>query len=157
MTKQAYQLHPVGVIRRDEDGPRLEVEEAFRPALKELDEFSHVIVLWWANHLDSDEYRSMMTCNPPYAEEHETGMFATRSPIRPNPVAISTCRIDDVNEAAGIVKLGNIDAVDGTPIVDLKAYFPVCDRVKDAQIPGWLDGWPDWMPDEGLGLEPGEE
>ena len=48
--------------------------------------------------------------------------------------------------------IANIDAYDGTPIVDLKAYFPVCDRVQEVRIPAWLGDWPDWMPDEGLGF-----
>jgi len=46
----------------------------------------------------------------------------------------------------------NIDALDGTPVIDLKAYFPVSDRVKDARLPDWLVGWPEWFPEEGLGL-----
>jgi tRNA (Thr-GGU) A37 N-methylase len=46
-----------------------------------------------------------------------------------------------------------MDAFDGTPVLDLKGYFPVCDRVKDVRIPEWTEGWGEWMPDEGLGLE----
>lgn len=57
-----------------------------------------------------------------------------------------------VDEMKGEVEVENIDAYDGTEIIDIKAYFPVCDRVKDAKIPDWLQGWPDWMPDEGIGL-----
>jgi tRNA (Thr-GGU) A37 N-methylase len=48
--------------------------------------------------------------------------------------------------------VADIDAYDGTPVIDLKAYFPVCDRVKEARIPAWLVDWPEWMPEEGLGL-----
>ena len=81
-----------------------------------------------------------------------TGIFACRSEYRPNPIAITTCEILDVNKAKGIVNIKNIDAYDGTEIIDLKAYFPVCDRVKNAKIPDWLSFWPEWMPDEGIGL-----
>ena len=49
-------------------------------------------------------------------------------------------------------KVADIDAYDGTPIVDLKACFPVCERVKEAYIPEWLSDWPEWMPEEGIGL-----
>jgi hypothetical protein len=45
-----------------------------------------------------------------------------------------------------------IKEIDGTWIIDLKAYFSVCDRVKHAAISPWLSGWPDWMPEEGIGL-----
>lgn len=46
----------------------------------------------------------------------------------------------------------DIEAYEGRPIVDLTAYFPVCERVKAVHIPEWLSDWPDWMPEEGLGL-----
>jgi len=53
------------------------------------------------------------------------------------------------------VRLRNIDALDGSPVLDLKAYFPVVDRVQDAHIPGYLTGWPEWLPESGIGLEEG--
>ena len=65
---------------------------------------------------------------------------------------MTTCRLTAVDEGAGLVEVTDIDAFDGTPIVDLKAYFPVCDRVQEAHIPEWLSDWPDWMPEDGLGL-----
>jgi tRNA (Thr-GGU) A37 N-methylase len=95
----------------------------------------------------------MLQTEPPYAEGRVTGVFATRAEYRPNPIALTTCKILDVDEEDGTVHVAKIDAYDDTPILDLKAYFPVCDRVKDASIPEWLVGWPEWMPDEGLGLE----
>jgi tRNA (Thr-GGU) A37 N-methylase len=99
----------------------------------------------------------MLQTRPPYAEEHLTGIFATRSPYRPNPIAMTTCRVLGVDEATGVVEVANVDTFDGTKIVDLKGYFPVCDRVKDARIPEWLADWPEWMPDDGQGLQPWEE
>ena len=149
----AFEIFPIGHVRRDDDGIRLEVLEPYRPALKELDEFSHVIALWWADQVADDECRQVLQCNPPYAEDHLTGVFATRSPLRPNPVAATTCKILSSDEEAGVVRIAEIDALDGTPVLDLKAYFPVCDRVREAHIPAWLSDWPEWMPDEGLGLE----
>jgi tRNA (Thr-GGU) A37 N-methylase len=65
---------------------------------------------------------------------------------------MTTCKILKVDEANGVVQVANIDAYDDTPIIDLKAYFPVCDRVKEAKIPEWLSDWPEWLPEEGLGL-----
>jgi len=55
------------------------------------------------------------------------------------------------------VLLGNIDAVDETPVVDLKPYYPVCDRVREVKTPAWADEWPEWMPDQGLAPEPAPE
>ena len=56
------------------------------------------------------------------------------------------------DETEGVVTVADIDAYDGTPIVDLKGYFPVCDRVKQTRIPEWLSDWPEWMPEDGIGL-----
>ena len=151
--KGTLEVIPIGTIRREEDEVRLEIAEPYRSALKQLDHFSHVMVFWWANLFDNDEAREMLRTTPPYAPEHECGVFATRSPYRPNPIMMTTCTLLGVDDEEGIVKIAEIDAFDGTAVVDLKAYFPVCDRVKEASIPAWLSDWPDWMPEEGIGLE----
>jgi tRNA-Thr(GGU) m(6)t(6)A37 methyltransferase TsaA len=150
-------MYSIGHIRRNDGGIHLEIAEAFRPALKQLDRFSHVMVFWWADQSDNPDGRGLLQTKPPYAEEHVTGVFATRAPYRPNPIAMTTCKLLGVDEEKGFVQIADIDAYDGTAIVDLKAYFPVCDRVKEAHIPEWLSDWPEWMPDEGIGLEPWEE
>ena len=145
--EEAYQIHPIGYVRSAERGSYLEILEPFRPALKQLDQFSHVIVLWWADQHDNEKSRSLMQCRPPYAEDKLTGVFACRAEYRPNPIAITVCKMIAVGEENGIVPLEYIDAYDGTPIVDLKAYFPVCDRVREAQVPEWVSDWPEWVED----------
>jgi tRNA-Thr(GGU) m(6)t(6)A37 methyltransferase TsaA len=155
--QKAFSVVPIGTVRRDNGQIVLEIEAAYRPALKELDKFSHVMAFWWAHGLDDEEWRTTLQSEPPYAPGHVTGVFATRSPYRPNPIAMTTCKLLAVDEEQGRVQVADIDAVDGTPLVDLKAYFPVCDRVQTAHIPPWLADWPAWMPEEGVGLEPWEE
>ena len=150
------ELRPVGRICRAGDRRWIEIDAAFRPALLSLDRFSHAIVLWWANWVEADEYRTYLQGNPAYAPDHPTGVFASRSPLRPNPIASTVCRLGAVDMSAGTVDVADIDALDGSPVLDLKAYFPVCDRVREARIPEWLVGWPEWMPDEGTGLAEGE-
>ena len=152
-SKVMLKVYPIGRVRRNGGGVRLEIDEAARPALKELGRFSHVMVLWWADRFDSAADRAQLQCEPPYAEGHLTGVFATRSPYRPNPIAMTTCKLLGVDEEQGIVRVADLDAYEGTAVVDLKAYFPVCDRVERAHIPPWLEGWPEWMPEEGIGLE----
>ncbi len=145
-------IHPIGIVRR-KDRLVIEIDKPFRPAMKALGKFSHVIVLWWAHGLDTDEYRQMLQTDPPYAPGHLCGVFATRAPYRPNPIGMSICPIVSVDEENGVVVVTDIDTVDETPVLDLKAYFPVCDRVKSAQIPDWLSDWPEWMPEDGIPLE----
>lgn len=142
-----YQIHPIGYVRSSEGDSHLEILEPFRPALKQLDRFSHVIVLWWADQHDNEKSRSIMQCMPPYAEDKLTGVFACRAEYRPNPVAITVCQLFAVDGESGIVQVPYIDAYDGTPIVDLKAYFPVCDRVREAKVPEWISDWPEWVED----------
>jgi tRNA-Thr(GGU) m(6)t(6)A37 methyltransferase TsaA len=149
-------MYPIGQVRRGDDGICLEIDKPYRPALKQLDRFSHVMVFWWADWFDNEEWRTRLQTHPPYAEEHLTGVFATRSPYRPNPIAMTTCKLLGMDEGQGVLQVADIDAVDGTRIVDLKAYFPVCDRVREAYIPEWLSDWPEWMPEDGIGLEEGE-
>jgi tRNA-Thr(GGU) m(6)t(6)A37 methyltransferase TsaA len=155
--RTTYQMQAIGTVRRNGDTVDLVIADAYRPALKQLDHFSHVMVFWWADRFDNEEDRSQLQCEPPYAKEHVTGVFATRSPLRPNPIAMTICKLQNLDEANGLVRVYNLDAFDGTPIVDLKAYFPVCDRVQEARIPEWLADWPQWMPDEGIDLEPWEQ
>ena len=147
-----YEMRSIGSVRRQRDQIQLQITEPCRPALKQLEHFSHVMVFWWADQFDTEEYRNMLQSRPPYAEEYLTGVFATRSPYRPNPIAMTTCPLVAVDEEEGLLTVTDIDAFDGTGIVDLKAYFPVCDRVREARIPEWLSDWPDWMPDSGQGL-----
>jgi tRNA (adenine37-N6)-methyltransferase len=147
-----YSIAPIGAVRRTDEGIQLHILPDYRPALKALESFSHLIVLWWAGGCDTAELRGNLQCYPPYAPDVLTGVFATRAPYRPNPIAITTCKILSVDEANGIIRIADIDALDETEILDLKAYYPVCDRVREAHIPAWLEGWPEWMPDEGLGL-----
>jgi tRNA-Thr(GGU) m(6)t(6)A37 methyltransferase TsaA len=152
MSSKNYELQSIGTVHRPESGITLQIAAPFRPGLKQLEHFSHVIVLWWADQEDNEAGRSLMQCRPPYAEDYLTGVFATRSPMRPNPIGLTTCEISSVDEEKGIVHIVNIDAFEGTPIIDLKGYFPVCDRVKDAHIPDWLDWGIEWLPDEGMGF-----
>ena len=53
--------------------------------------------------------------------------------------------MQNVDDKRGIVELEYIDAFDGTPVVDLKAYFPMADRVKEVRVPDWVSDWPEWV------------
>ena len=123
--------------------------------MKELEQFSHVLVFWWFSEFQENEYRQVVQNVPPY-EAPVTGVFASRSPVRPNPIGLTTAKILNVDHDRGLVEIANIDAFDDTPIIDLKAYIPVCDRVQAVSVPAWFADWPEWMPPEGLGLEENE-
>jgi len=147
-----YTLEPVGHIARAEEGVELQIHAAYRKCLQLLDEFSHIYVIWWAHKHDNETSRSHRETEPPYAPGKMHGIFATRAEYRPNPIAMTVCEVLSVDLDAGIVRLRDIDALGGTPVLDLKPYYPVCDRVKDARTPPWLSDWPEWFPEEGFGL-----
>jgi len=148
---KTFQLRPIGVVRAsdEEQSYLLQIEEPYRPALKQLDQFSHVLIFWWADRHDNAEHRSVMTTELPYAPGVEAGVFACRAEYRPNPIALTTMMVLHVDVEAGVVVLPWIDAFDGTPVLDLKPYIPISDRVRDVRVAEWFAGWPEWMEDAG--------
>lgn len=145
--KETYHIHPIGTVHASEGEYYLEVLEPYRPGLKHLDQFSYVHVFWWAHKHDNEADRAITQTELPYAEGVTAGVFATRAEFRPNPIAVTICFVLDIDEEKGIVWLAWIDAFDGTPVVDLKPYIPVSDRVRDVGVAEWFKGWPEWMED----------
>jgi tRNA-Thr(GGU) m(6)t(6)A37 methyltransferase TsaA len=148
MSKQEFKLSPIGTIRAGQDGFRLEIKKEYQPALKGLDGFSYVNVLWWCHLLDGPEYRRMIECEQPYKNSPaQMGVFATRSPVRPNPIALTAVAVLRIDHDRGVIHIPYIDAEDGTPILDLKPYHPCADRVRDVTVPEWCRHWPQWAED----------
>ena len=86
----------------------------------------------------------MKTHHKPYVNgPDEMGVFATRSPERPNPIALSCAYVTYINEQAGEIGLAYIDANDGSPVLDVKPYTPSLDRVEAPTVPQWCAHWPD--------------
>lgn len=145
-----FVITPIGWTEIDESRGlyRLQILDAYRPALQGLGSCTHAIILWWADRLDNPGGREGdLVVDLPYVPGVQSGVFANRSQARPNPVAITTSFLIDVDEEAGTVDLAWIDAIDGTPIVDIKPYMPMSDRVMDADYPDWLKGFPESMED----------
>lgn len=84
--KTSYEIYPVGYVRRTDDRVYVEIEKKFRPALLELGKFSHIQVLWWCHSFDEQKFRNMTQFDPPF-EAPRLGVFASRAPMRPNPIA----------------------------------------------------------------------
>lgn len=148
---QSYSVHPVGTMHISEEEGRFEIEilPQFRNALFQLDRFSHVIVVWWADQHDNPSSRSIITTELPYAPGVKAGVFACRAEYRPNPVALTTTPIIAIDEERGVIKAAYLDAFDGTPVLDLKPYIPVSDRIRDYKVAEWLQDWPGWQEEAG--------
>lgn len=151
--EEKMDLVRVGTVRRRKDGVYVEIEPRFRDGLEGLSDFSHCHVLWWAHADFGFDKRSVLGGELPYAPGHRAGVFACRGPFRPNLISMTVCPIVSVDREAGRIGISDIDAVDGTPVIDIKAYYGVCDRVKTTREPSWLPPWGEWVPEKGIGLE----
>ncbi len=129
-----YQLSPIGHIRHLEGMYAVEILPEFRPALKALEQFSHVHVFWWMSESDTPARRANLDDELPYAPGQIAGVFASRSNERPNPIGVTTCFMLDVDADAGLIYVAWIDAHDGTPVLDLKPYLPEYDAHPGARV-----------------------
>jgi tRNA-Thr(GGU) m(6)t(6)A37 methyltransferase TsaA len=136
-------VHSIGKICSSENGTFIEVDKNYIPALQALDGFSHINVLWWFSEYDDEQSRSVLQTEQPYKGAPEVmGIFATRSPIRPNPIALTATEIIQIDLEKGIIQVTFIDANDNTPVLDIKPYTPSLDRVENPGVPAWCSQWP---------------
>jgi len=108
----------------------VEVYPDFQKGLKDLDGFSHIILLCHF-HKASEHNLNVV----PSGETKSRGLFATRSPNRPNPIGFSVVRLNDINENQ--LMISDLDILDGTPVLDIKPYFPEFDSNENIKT-GWL-------------------
>ncbi len=139
-------VQPIGVIRsrfHEADGTpiqplyaagatgEVELREDLEPALLDLEGFERVWLLYWLDRASPFKRRVV-----PYRDTQEHGLFATRSPCRPNPIGISVVRL--LGREGRILKVADIDILDGTPLLDIKPYVPDFDAHPGAKA-GWFD------------------
>ncbi len=116
---------------RDRGRPAsITIAEPYRAGLDGLGGYSHVIVLVW---LDRASRRPLIIRRQRHFDKPR-GVFSVRSPVRPNPIGLSVCRLVGVDAAAGRIDLDAIDFLDGTPVIDIKPYRPGIDAIPDAVI-----------------------
>jgi len=109
----------------------IELYEEFMDGLKDLEGFSHIILIF-AFHLSLDNEK--IYAHPPF-DGKKRGVFATRSPHRPNPIGMTIVRLLDIKE--NIISVSGIDMLDGTPVLDIKPYTSR-DRKENIRL-GWLE------------------
>lgn len=105
----------------------VEIAAPFRDGLIGLDATSHVILLSWFDRAQ----RNLIVQKPRHAMETK-GVFALRSPVRPNPIGLHVARLTGLDIATGRLAIDAIDLLDGTPIIDVKPYFASTDAFADA-------------------------
>lgn len=139
------ELKQIGIIhstyKKREDAPRqgrlsdqiqeIELYPEYIDGLKGMEEITHLILLYWFHQADRD----ILQTTPPVDTE-KRGVFTTRSPHRPNPIAFTVAEI--VNIEGNRIKVRGIEAIDGTPLLDIKMYSPKLDCIEKAKVE-WLD------------------
>lgn len=141
------QYQPIGVFRSPFDDVEgmpiqpvggkavegtIEILPEYRQGLQDLDGFSHIIVL---SHLHRIEGYDLIV--KPFLDVNKHGIFATRSPKRPNPIGFSVMELMDVTETS--IEVSGVDVVNGTPVLDVKPYVADFD-VWEAERFGWFEG-----------------
>jgi tRNA (adenine37-N6)-methyltransferase len=103
-------------------------------ALDNLDEFSHIIVIYY---IHQSHKPAPMKVHPRYrTETSPVGVFASRSPDRPNPIGKTTVKL--LERQDNVLRVQGLDAIDGTPVIDIKPYIPGLDSVDDARVSPWM-------------------
>lgn len=144
---RTIRLTPIGIVRNGVKEPqphgwadvvsRIVIKPDISDALLGLDGYSHVIVLFWPHRVPDDVRGSKRQLHPMDDERNPLmGVLATRSQIRFNPVLVSPVRLLGVK--GNVLRVRGLDAIDGTPVIDIKPYMPHYDAVADAKGPRWL-------------------
>jgi tRNA (adenine37-N6)-methyltransferase len=132
-----YNIYPVGVVRRADDAAWIEIVEEYRGAMLGLEGFSHILVLFWFHENDTAEFRRTLQVHPRKDPSNPlTGVFATHSPKRPNLIGLTRCRVTAIEGAC--IRVDAIDAVDGTPVIDIKCFIPDPEGPADVRVPDWV-------------------
>lgn len=122
--------------RWQEETAEIEIDAGWAGALDGIEEFSHIWVLWWL-----DRFEGPPDFTHVHAEHREemplVGIFATRSPRRPNPLAMTAVRL--LERKGERLYVQGLDAYEGTPVLDIKPYLRRGDLIGEATMPAWLE------------------
>lgn len=131
------ELRFIGTVEKAEpQEAKVRIFPKFCPGLKRIDDFSQIIILYWIHLRDNEDERNVLQVTPRrHASAPEVGVFACRSPTRPNPVGLCVVGLLKIEDCVLSVK--GLDAVEGSPIIDIKPYFPRVDSVPNARAPAW--------------------
>jgi tRNA-Thr(GGU) m(6)t(6)A37 methyltransferase TsaA len=139
-------LERIGVVRSPvtegvDDGwgsvtSEVVIDEGYASGLTGLNAFSHILVVFYMHRYTFDADSDLVRRPQGRPDMPEVGIFAQRAKHRPNPIGVTAVGL--VSVEANVLTVMGLDAIDGTPVLDVKPYFPVFDR-REAETPGWVD------------------
>jgi len=136
-------LKPIGFVRNKVKTPRfggfsreiseIIVDKKYTKAFKGIDDYSHLMIVYWMNKV-----KEKVITHRPQGNPHVpiVGIFACRCPQRPNPIGITIVKL--LKHKGNKIKVKGLDILDGTPIIDIKPYWPQYDKVKNEKVPAWV-------------------
>jgi tRNA-Thr(GGU) m(6)t(6)A37 methyltransferase TsaA len=137
-------IKPIGFVRSEVKEPlwrrweetesEVIIDPTMTEALTGLEEFSHIIVVFWMHKVKEGTTNRVHPQRR--ADLPEVGLFATRTPYRPNPIGVTTVRL--LQRSGNVLKVKGLDAVDGTPVLDIKPCFRG-DAIAEAKVPQWVN------------------
>lgn len=147
VTRRALELTPVGHVENEiqpgqrviweEIDSQIVIDQQWADGLDGLEEFSHIIVVFWLDEPKKDDEELPLRVHPQAREDLPlVGLFATRSPHRPNPIGLTAVEL--LGREGNTLHVRGLDAFDGTPVLDVKPYLIRGDLKQEASVPKWL-------------------
>ena len=140
-------LYPVAYVRNDVPEPihegwdeivsELVVEPRFAAALNGIEDYSHLVVLFWIHDVPPARRRQLEIHPRDRQDLPLVGVFATRTQYRPNPIGLTVVRLR--GRRGNVLVVQGLDAIDGTPVLDIKPYLPRRDEVAETKVPEWME------------------
>lgn len=115
----------------------IHLEARYTRGLLGVDEFSHLLIVFLMHESTFDATNDLVRHPRGLTDLPETGIFAQRAKHRPNPIGVTSVQL--LNVEANVIKVQGLDAIDGTPVLDIKPYFPVFDSRSEASVPDWVE------------------
>jgi len=137
-------LKPIGIARTQEQQhfggwsevvTDLVMNEEYEEALEGLEDYSHLIVIYWMHEVTTCDIRKVPQGK--VGDVPEVGIFACRCPQRPNPIGITTTQLSFIK--GNVVTVKGLDVIKNTPILDIKPYTPQYDAAQDVKVPEWVN------------------
>lgn len=136
------EVHFIGVVDKEgEQEAQIRIFPEFCAGLKQIAQNSHIVILYWFHLRGSeDERRTLLVFPRRHSASTEAGVFACRSPSRPNPIGL--CVVELLKATECVLTVKGLDAFQGSPIIDIKPYLPRTDSIPDAKTSEWAKQGP---------------
>jgi tRNA-Thr(GGU) m(6)t(6)A37 methyltransferase TsaA len=145
--KTKYEMNPIGFVRSPvtegvDEGwgdvvSDIVLDPEYAAGLQGLEGFSHALIIFLMHEASFDAHRDLVRRPRGLIDMPELGIFSQRAKHRPNPIAVTAVAIAGIRE--NVLSVRGLDAVDNSPVLDIKPYFPAFDLRPDARVPEWVD------------------